>query len=109
MDNKIHMQLGHPILIAIYSFSLLSIGAAIGARWGHSPHMAIWMAVLGSGLMVAHDMLTCSIIFFVSTAWALRANRVQQTLAANPHDAVVKPGLSRTLRAASKTKTRPEN
>jgi uncharacterized protein (DUF697 family) len=57
MDNKIHMQLGHPILIAIYSFSLLSIGAAIGARWGQSPHMAIWMAVLGSGLMVAHDML----------------------------------------------------
>ena len=109
MDNKIHMQLGHPILIAIYSFSLLSIGAAIGARWGHSPHMAIWMAVLGSGLMVAHDMLTCSIIFFVSTAWALRANRMQQALAANPQDTVAKPGLPRTLRAANKAKTHPES
>ena len=101
MDNKIHMQLGHPILIAIYSFSLLLFGVALGAHYGHSPHVAIWMVVLGSGLMVAHDMLTCSIIFFVSTAWALRANRMQQTLAANPQDAVVKPGLSRTLRAGS--------
>lgn len=32
MKSTIHMQLGHPILIAIYSLALLSIGAGIGDR-----------------------------------------------------------------------------
>lgn len=55
------MELGNPFLIAIYSFSLLSIGAAIGARWGHSPHVAIWMVVLSAGLRLTHTENTMSL------------------------------------------------
>ncbi len=105
MSSKIHLQLGHPILIVIYSLALLSIGAAIGARWGHSPHVAIWMVVLGAGLMVAHDMLSFSIIFLVSTAWALRASRERELQKTNEQDAVANAGSPRTSRSSGRAKT----
>jgi hypothetical protein len=104
MKSTIDMQLGHPILIAIYSLALLSIGAGIGARWGHSPHVAIWMVVLGAGLMVAHDMLTCSIILLVSTAWALRASRVRELQKTNERDAVKNAGSPRIPRSSGRAK-----
>ena len=46
MTNKIEMQLANPLLIGVYSFALLSIGAAIGAWWGHSPRVAVWVCRL---------------------------------------------------------------
>jgi len=105
MTSKLHMQLGSPLLIAIYSLALLSIGAAIGARWGHSPRVAIWMVVLGAGLMVVHDMLTCSIVLFVSTAWALRASRERELRETNERDAVATAGSPRIPRCAGRAKT----
>lgn len=87
--SNIHMKLGNPFLIAIYSLALLLIGAAIGARWGSNPHVAVWLVVLGAALMVAHDMLSYSIIFFVSTAWALRASRKQEVAEASTPPAVM--------------------
>ena len=104
MTSKIHMQLGNPFLIAIYSLALLSIGAAIGAWWGHSPHVAIWMVVLGAGLMVAHDMLSFSIIFLVSTACALRASRERELQKTNEQDAVANAGAPRTSRSSVRAK-----
>ena len=105
MSTKIYLQLGHPILIVIYSLALLSIGAAIGAQWGHSPRIAIWMVVLGAGLMVAHDMLSFSIIFLVSTAWALRAGREREVQKTNEQDAVANAGSPRTSRRPGRAKT----
>jgi formate hydrogenlyase subunit 3/multisubunit Na+/H+ antiporter MnhD subunit len=66
------MTLGNPILIGIYSLALLSIGAAIGVRWGHSAHTAIWMVLIGAVLMVIHDMLTGIVLFLSAAAWASR-------------------------------------
>jgi hypothetical protein len=106
MSSEIHLQLGHPILIVIYSLALLSIGAAIGVRWGHYPHVAIWMVVLGAGLMVAHDMLSFSIIFLVSTAWALRASRVRELQKTNELDLAANAGSPRTSRSSGRAKTK---
>jgi hypothetical protein len=55
MTNKIEMQLSNPLLIGVYSFALLLIGAPIGVWWGHSPREAVWIVVLGAVLMVAWD------------------------------------------------------
>ncbi len=78
---NMHLTLGNPFLIAIYCLALLLIGAAIGAQWGHAPHTAVWMAVLGAALMVAHDMLTGAIFFYVAAAWALRSSRQREVQA----------------------------
>ena len=105
MSSEIHLQLGHPILIVIYSLALLSIGAAIGVRWGHYPHVAIWMVVLGAGLMVAHDMLSFSIIFLVSTAWALRTGRERELQKTNEQDAVANAEAPRTSKRSVRAKS----
>ena len=87
--SNIYLQLGNPFLVAIYSLALLLIGAAIGARWDCKPHVAVWLVVLGAALMVAQDILSYSIIFFVSTAWASRANRKREVAAASTPQAVM--------------------
>jgi len=101
--SNIRLRLGNPFLIAIYSLALLLIGAAIGARWGCNPHLAAWLVVLGAALMVAHDMLSYSIIFFVSTAWALRASRKREIAASTPQ-AVMDAESPRLPRARKRTK-----
>jgi predicted phosphodiesterase len=100
--NNIRLQLGNPFLIAIYSLALLLIGAAIGARWGCNPHVAVWLVVLGAALMVAHDMLSFSIIFLVSTAWALRASRKREVAAASTPPAVMDGSVAVLARSARK-------
>jgi uncharacterized membrane protein YhaH (DUF805 family) len=86
MDNTMRMRLGSPFLIGIYSLALLSIGAAIGARWAHSPHTAAWMVLLGAVLMVVHDVLTGAIMFFVSAAWASRISRQRESSTTNTRE-----------------------
>jgi hypothetical protein len=54
------------------------------------------MVVLGAGLIIAHDMLSFSIIFFVSTAWALRASRERELQKTNEPDEVANAGPLRT-------------
>ena len=103
--SNIHMQLGNPFLIAIYSLALLLIGAAIGAKWGHNPHVALWLVVLGAALMVAHDMLSYSVIFLVSTAWALRASRKREVEAASTSQAVVNAESPRFPKTRERSKT----
>jgi len=104
--SEMKMTLGNPFLIGIYSAALLSIGAAIDARWGHSAHAAIWMVLIGAGLMVVHDMLTGLIFFFASIAWASR-NRYPRDLNTTPTQASieqVKP--TRNLKSRSKAHAR---
>jgi hypothetical protein len=62
MTNKIEMQLSKPLLLGACSLALLSIGAGIGAHWGHYPHVAVWMVVLGAVLMIAHDTGTARLL-----------------------------------------------
>jgi hypothetical protein len=63
------------------------------------------MVVLGAGLMVAHDMLTCSIIFLVSTALALRASRERELQKTNEQDAFAIAGSPRKSRSSGRAKT----
>ncbi len=51
---KMHVTLGHPILIFLYSLALLVLGGAIGIRWGTCWH-SFRIAVLGAVLMIVHD------------------------------------------------------
>jgi hypothetical protein len=107
--SNIHMQLGNPFLIAIYSLALLLIGAAIGAKWGHNPHLALWLVVLGAALMVAHDMLSYSVIFLVSTAWALRASRKREVEAASTSQAGVNAESAPFPKTQERTRTPRRN
>ena len=107
--SNIHMRLGNPFLIAIYSLALLLIGAAIGAKWGHNPQVALWLVVLGAALMVAHDMLSYSVIFLVSTAWALRASRKREVEAASTSQAGVNAESARDSKARERAKTPRRN
>lgn len=103
---NMHMKLGNPLLIGIYSLALLLIGAAIGARWGHSPHTAVWMAVLGAALMVAHDMLTGAIFFLVSAAWALRSSRQREIQARKLQEHVAQSELQHIAKVSGRNRTK---
>ena len=109
MTSKIQMQLANPLLLGAYSLALLSLGAGIGARWGHSPRVAVWMVVLGAVLMVARDMLGFSIIFFMSTAWALQATSKRNLPAENEQGAVAKSGSQRGPSRAGRVKTQQKD
>jgi hypothetical protein len=109
MTNKIEMQLSNPLTLGAYSLALLSIGAGIGAHWGHYPHVAVWMVVLGAVLMVAHDMLGFSIIFYMCTAWALRANSKRDLPATNEQCIVSASRSRRTSSRTGRVKTRQED
>ena len=106
MSDQIHMRLGNPFLIGIWSLALLGVGAAIGARWGHSPQVAVWMVVASAGLVIAHDTVAFSIIFLLSTAWASRASRKREVSAANMQETTANAGAPRTPRSAGRAKAR---
>lgn len=55
MSNELKVQLGHPVLIFIYSLALLLIGCAIGMHWHQSRTAAIWIAISGAVLMVVYE------------------------------------------------------
>lgn len=106
MSGSIHMRLGNPFFIGIWSLALLSIGAAIGARWGHSPQIAVWMIVVGAALMIAHDIVAFTVIFLFSTAWNSRANRKREAERVNLQAPVANAGSPRTTRSADNPKSR---
>jgi hypothetical protein len=70
MADEATMRLGNPFLIGVYSLALLAFGAAIGGRWGQTPHYVVLMVVIGALLMVIHDMVTGMLFFWISMAWA---------------------------------------
>lgn len=73
MEMKV--QLANPVLIFVYSLSILLIGCAIGIHWCKHPGTAVWVAVCGALLMVIHDLAEGFIWFGVMAAWTQRITR----------------------------------
>ncbi len=67
------MNLGDPLVIFVYSVSLLLFGCAIGIHWHSSPGAAVGLAFVGAALMVLHDTLTSLIWFLIAATWVRRA------------------------------------
>lgn len=57
------------------------------------------MVVLGAALMVAHDILTGVIIFFVVATWALQISRQRKPSATNTREGAVGPNSQRFPRS----------
>ena len=70
---KIKMRLGDPLLIFVYSLSLLLLGCAVGIHWHATPATAIGLTFAGASLMVLHDTLTSLIWFSIAVKCAQRA------------------------------------
>lgn len=66
---EMQMRLGDPLLIFIYSMSLLLFGCAIGIFWHATPSVTNGLAIAGAALMVLHDTLTSLIWFGIATVW----------------------------------------
>lgn len=66
MKTNTHMSLGHPILILLYSLALLLLGCAIGIHWHDSPWGASKVAFLGAMLMIIHDWMTTTAMFWIA-------------------------------------------
>ena len=71
---QMRVQLANPVLIFIWSLSMLLIGCAIGMHW-RSPGTAIWVAVCGALLMVIHDFAEGLIWFGVTAAWIQKTQK----------------------------------
>jgi len=63
---NITVRFGHPLLVTIYTATLLMIGWAIGAYWGHSVP-AGWMLLSATILLLVHD-ATAAILLGVAAA-----------------------------------------
>jgi len=74
MSNEFKVQLGHPVLIFIYSLALLLIGCAIGMHWHQSRSTAIWIAISGAVLTVIYESISGFIWCRFTAAW-IRKNR----------------------------------
>jgi len=79
---KMEMQLANPLLVFIYSLSLLLVGCAVGIYWHAAPSVAVGLAVAGSSFMVLHDTLTSLIWFWIAAKWSQRTARAMQN---KPH------------------------
>jgi hypothetical protein len=69
---KMEMRLANPILIFIYSLSLLLLGSAVGIFWHAAPSVAVGLAIAGASLMILHDTLTSLIWFWIAAEWSRR-------------------------------------
>lgn len=65
---KVHVTLGNPFLIAIYSAALLLIGSAIGRR-ARTPSTALWLAIASGALMAIHETATGVLWFWLTARW----------------------------------------
>jgi hypothetical protein len=65
---NMRITLGHPILIAAYSASLLLIGCALG-HWVHTLSTALWLAIVGGIFMAAHDTAVGIVCFWLTARW----------------------------------------
>jgi hypothetical protein len=68
MKERLQVQLRHPMLVFVWSFSLLLIGCLIGIRWHPSKTVAISIAISGAILMVIHE-LSYGFLWISLTAW----------------------------------------
>jgi hypothetical protein len=69
---ELKVRFGDPILIFIYTLSVLLVGDAIGMFWRSEPVKAFSIALLGASFMVVHDT-------FMTLIWASAAARWAQT------------------------------
>lgn len=68
MEERLRFQVGNPLLIFIWSLSMLLIGGTIGAHWHSSRTVAFFIAVSGAVLAAIHDL--CQAFFVCAlTAW----------------------------------------
>lgn len=74
---KMHVTLGHPILIFLYSLALFVLGGAIGIRWGVSWN-SMRIAALGAVLMIVHDWMA-AIVWSWKTATLIGAIHSDRT------------------------------
>ena len=51
---KVTVNFGNPFTVTVYTVSLLMIGWAIGAHWGHTLSSA-WMIFFATILLLLHD------------------------------------------------------
>jgi hypothetical protein len=75
---KMEMQLANPLLIFIYSLSLLLVGCAGGIYSHAAPSVAVGLAIAGASLMVLHDTLTSLIWFCIAAKWSQRTARAMR-------------------------------
>lgn len=68
MKDELRIQLGHPFLIFIWSFSMILIGCFIGMHWHPSHIAALWIAASGAVLMALHEIF-CGFAWCTLTAW----------------------------------------
>ena len=59
--------LGHPILVFLYSTALILIGCGVGRYWIN--RSAFWLSIIGGLLMLAHDVFTGIMMFFLAARW----------------------------------------
>ena len=75
MTKEMNVQLGHPVLIFIYSVALLLLGVAIGMHWHQSRSVAIWMAISGAVLMVIYESISGFIWCCFTASWIYKTRR----------------------------------
>jgi hypothetical protein len=64
------IRFGNPLLILIYSLSLLATDDAVGLFWHTQPVTALSVALLGASFMVVHDTFMTLIWVWVAALWA---------------------------------------
>lgn len=65
---KMEATLGNPVLIFIYTFSVLLLGCAIGAHW-HFSGAALGLVVAAAVLMAIHDLATGILWCWITAKW----------------------------------------
>ncbi len=74
MAENFRVQLRHPVLVFIVSFSLLLIGCSVGIHWHPSKTAAAFIAISGALLGVIHEV--CYGFLWISlTAWWIGTRR----------------------------------
>jgi hypothetical protein len=58
---KVTVSFANPFLATIYAVSLLLIGWAIGAHWGHTV-TAGWMLLISTIFMLVHDAVIATLL-----------------------------------------------
>lgn len=63
---QITVRFGNPFLVMVYTASLLMIGWAIGAHWGHTV-TAGWMVFLATICLLLHDAAIAILLAIAAT------------------------------------------
>jgi hypothetical protein len=74
MKQQMRIQLGHPILVFIWSFSMVSIGCLIGIHFHPSRIATLWIAISGALLAAIHE-IYYAFMWCALTAWWIGRNQ----------------------------------